>query len=204
MVAAQTDISFDSVNEVMVSWYRIKQMPNYDELVGMNLFKKIIELVVLGRKGPSDLSFIGASSGDNLENPLFKLRASLFIRMLDIAINMLGPDLVPMTIALEELGGRHNDYGVEPGDYAVVGDALFQTLATVTGAKWNGKTEKAWKTVYAFISGCMISGGQKDLAAREAKAKKQMEIDMKSKFGNDALVNNMKTKKRGLMALVEQ
>jgi hypothetical protein len=203
MVAAN-EITFDSVNEVMLSWYRIKQMPNYEETVGMNLFKKIIELVVLGRKGPSDLTFIGASSGDNLENPLFKLRASLFIRMLDIAINMLGPDLVPMTTALHELGGRHNDYGVEPGDYAVVGDALFHTLASVTGAKWSGKTEKSWKAVYAFISGCMITGGQMELEARDAKAKKHQAGTTKSKLGDDAMVNNMKNKKRGLMALVEQ
>lgn len=203
-MAGTSEITFNCVNEVMVSWYRIKQMPNYDELVGMSLFKKIIELVVLGRKAPSDLSFIGASKGDNLENPLFKLRASLFIRMLDIAINMLGPDLVPMTMALEELGGRHNDYGVEPGDYAVVGDALFFTLANIIGAKWNGKTEKAWKTVYAFISGCMITGAQNELVAKEAKVQKEVNASSKSKLGNVALVGSMKTKKRGLMALMEE
>ena len=92
----------------------------------------------------------------------------MFVKMLDVVLQMLGPDLVPLATALQELGAKHLDYGVSPADYEIVGNALFFTLEKYLGNKWNSKMEKSWRTVYTFISQAMVSGTEKEAMLRAA------------------------------------
>jgi len=80
--------------------------------------------------------------------------------MLDVAINMLGPDLGPVTHALHVLGAKHVGYGVLPEHYPIVGEALLSTLETALGNEWTPKVKNGWTAVYGFVSTSMIAGAK--------------------------------------------
>lgn len=58
---------------------------------------------------------------------------------------------------VQELGKRHQDYGVEPEDYSAVGEALIWTLAQSLGAQWTSEVEQAWIDTYTWLSATMIA-----------------------------------------------
>jgi nitric oxide dioxygenase len=58
---------------------------------------------------------------------------------------------------LNRLGSRHHGYGVEPGDYDVVGGVLVDTLQEVLGDKFTEEVKVAWIAAFGLISTAMIS-----------------------------------------------
>lgn len=78
--------------------------------------------------------------------------------MLDVAVNMLGPDLGPVTHALHVLGAKHVGYGVLPEHYPIVGEALLSTLETALGEAWTTNVKDGWTAIYGFVSSTMIAG----------------------------------------------
>lgn len=90
--------------------------------------------------------------------------------MLDEAVNMLGPDMDPVTVALTELGARHVNYGVVPAHYAIVGQALLYTLEAALGKTWKRPfVRKGWTAVYSFVSTAMIAGANRQLKLVEKR-----------------------------------
>jgi hemoglobin-like flavoprotein len=87
--------------------------------------------------------------------------------MLDITVNMLGPDLEPVTMALEELGARHVHYGVIPDHYPIVGEALLATLEAALGEAWTPTVKAGWSGIYTFVSTTMMKGARESV--REEK-----------------------------------
>ena len=69
---------------------------------------------------------------------------------------------------LDELKGdivamakRHNDYGVRPHHYNLVGKALLYTLQKGLCTNWNDEVRSAWINCYAILSGTMITVASK-------------------------------------------
>jgi len=79
-----------------------------------------------------------------------KLMAML--RMVTIKLNDLD-NLVP---AVQQLAVRHVAYGAQPAHYAVVGQALIDTLDKGLGEDFTPAVREAWLTAYALLSGVMI------------------------------------------------
>jgi len=90
---------------------------------------------------PDDLS----AQRDKLKHMLVMLMASL-----DRAA-----ELRP---ALATLGDRHRSYGVVKADFAVVGQALLDTLAAHLGAAFTAADRDAWAALYGRITSIMIAG----------------------------------------------
>jgi hemoglobin-like flavoprotein len=65
------------------------------------------------------------------------------------------PDELSAEIAA--LAGRHVNYGVRPGHYRLVGNALLWTLKNGLGKDWTPETEKAWTTCYNLLADTMIN-----------------------------------------------
>lgn len=65
--------------------------------------------------------------------------------------------------AVQELGRRHTGYGVQPAHYAVVGEALLETLEAGLGEAFTEEVEAAWATAYQILATTMI-----EAAARAA------------------------------------
>jgi hemoglobin-like flavoprotein len=76
--------------------------------------------------------------------------------MLRTVVNLLDkPDvLVP---AAQRLAERHVGYGALPAHYAVVGEALIDTLAKGLGDAFTPETREAWLAAYGTLSSVMIA-----------------------------------------------
>lgn len=93
------------------------------------------------------------------KNPKFVRFAKNFVRMLDMAIHLLGPDMEIVEEQMYDLGKSHKDYGVMPKHYKLMGQALILSLKTILGQKsFTVRTEKAWNEIYFFMSMTMIEG----------------------------------------------
>lgn len=55
------------------------------------------------------------------------------------------------------LAKRHIKYGVRPGHYRLIGNALIWTLRQGLGRDWNEEINEAWTRCYAILSETMIS-----------------------------------------------
>ena len=99
--------------------------------------------------------------------------------MLDCAVNMLGPDLEPVTMALEELGARHVNYGVIEAHYPIVGQALLATLGLALGDAWTPTVKEGWTNLYGYVSMTMIKGAKR-FTREEERKKKQKQAGINS------------------------
>jgi nitric oxide dioxygenase len=65
-------------------------------------------------------------------------------------------DLGPLLDSVDYLAQRHVGYGVRDDHYAVVGQALIETLHECLGDSFTPQTERAWGYAYTILSGRMI------------------------------------------------
>lgn len=62
-------------------------------------------------------------------------------------------DVLP---AVENLGRRHQLYGVKPEHYETVGNALLGTLQAGLGEAWNDEIKNAWAAAYGTLAQVML------------------------------------------------
>lgn len=62
--------------------------------------------------------------------------------------------LVP---AIQSLGERHREYGVQPRHYATVGAALLWTLEQGLGEQWTPAMCAAWERAYNIVAATMLA-----------------------------------------------
>ena len=72
------------------------------------------------------------------------------------AVNSL-TKLETIIVAVQDLGRRHGDYGVEQQDYDTVAEALLWTLEKSLGAAWNEDLKAAWVETYTTLAGIMVA-----------------------------------------------
>ena len=65
---------------------------------------------------------------------------------------------------ITSMAQRHVQYGVRPGHYKLVGNALLWTLKQGLGNEWTPEIEKAWTQCYSLISGVMIKAADRNIA----------------------------------------
>ncbi len=80
------------------------------------------------------------------------------IQALQLAVAGLD-DLDSLVPVLEELGRRHQSYGVEDGHYDAVGAALLWTLERGLGQAWTREAQTAWTEAYGLLAGAMRPAG---------------------------------------------
>jgi hemoglobin-like flavoprotein len=76
-------------------------------------------------------------------------------------------DLDAILPAASALAKRHVGYGVKPGHYAPVGEALLWTLERGLGAGWTRELAAAWTAAYTTLSQFMIGEAYGRSAAAE-------------------------------------
>jgi hypothetical protein len=155
------EISFATVNAVDQSWRSIRQIPNYEVVVGERLFLKLFEVTPRAAKV---FSFGLEDTKALSENKLFKRHAKDIIHLLDEVVDMLGPDMIPLSDTLKELGARHVRYGVLPYYFEVMlGQGLMHALETTLGeTKWTPMVQHGWEGVCHFMSSSMIEGATEE------------------------------------------
>ncbi len=58
--------------------------------------------------------------------------------------------------AVQSLGRKHVEYGVQPEDYAAVGEALIWTLEQGLGRSFTREVREAWLAAYKVLAATMI------------------------------------------------
>ncbi|CAJ1936887.1 unnamed protein product [Cylindrotheca closterium] len=157
------DMSYNTVSNVIATWEKVRQVKDYEHVVGTQLFQKFFAstpnaMTVFGFPKGSD-----PSSKDSLENPRFVKKAKWFIRvfiqMIERSLDMLGPDSELLTEILLELGQRHVRYGVDTSYYPAMGKVLLVVLDDVLDEKtFTPQVRKDWEEVYTALYTDMIEG----------------------------------------------
>ena len=92
--------------------------------------------------------------------PLFrgdmKEQGRKLMAIITTAVNSL-TKLDTIIVAVQDLGRRHGDYGVEQQDYDTVAEALLWTLEKNLGAAWNQDLKAAWVETYTTLAGIMVA-----------------------------------------------
>jgi hemoglobin-like flavoprotein len=63
-----------------------------------------------------------------------------------------------------DLGRRHRGFGVRPGHYRVMGDALLAALRSALGDRWNRDVETAWREAFQAAADSMLEGAGPSLS----------------------------------------
>jgi hemoglobin-like flavoprotein len=133
----------------------LKKIPNYDEKAGVLLFQQFF------RKCPEAKQLFGFPADLDVDSEIminsrrFKMHSKYFIEMLDQAMSMVEAQSVEEN--MRRLGELHNDYGVKPEFFPIMGDALFYTLQSTLKSDWNDGLRDAWVDQYEKLSSLMIS-----------------------------------------------
>lgn len=80
--------------------------------------------------------------------------------MIGVAVRGLDR-LDDITPAVEQLGVRHQGYGVEPEHYDTVGEALLWTLEQGLGERFTPEVRAAWTETYELLAGVMVGAAEK-------------------------------------------
>lgn len=103
------------------------------------------------------------------ENDHFRRFATRFTEMLDMAIEMLGPDLDLVEEQMKAIGVMHTSLKVMPRHYTLLGAALMEVLEeTLSSQKveFTPVQQNAWRSAYQFMSVTMMQGAFEDLVQR--------------------------------------
>lgn len=95
--------------------------------------------------------------------PMFKSTLDLQVRKLADMLSWIIANLDDpgtMMTTLQQLGVRHNEYGVVQDHYAPVGSALIHMFKVTLGDRFTPEMEEAWLETYAHISGGMERGAR--------------------------------------------
>ncbi|RLA03684.1 MAG: hemin receptor [Gammaproteobacteria bacterium] len=91
--------------------------------------------------------------------PLFKgdikEQGTKLVNSINLVVNSL-THLEQVVPALQELGRRHIDYGVEADHYDIVAEALLWTLEQGLGEDFTDEVKEAWTIAYTIIATTMI------------------------------------------------
>jgi hemoglobin-like flavoprotein len=89
-----------------------------------------------------------------LFNGDMKEQKKKLMTMIGTVVNGL-PRLEQIVPAIQQLGRRHNGYGVQPAHYGTVGAALLGTLEQGLGKAFTPEVKDAWATAYGILAKTM-------------------------------------------------
>lgn len=93
-------------------------------------------------------------------NSRFIAHSKHYVKMVDRAVGLLGPDIELLTEILMELGLQHHKFGVESSFYPPMGQALIATMEELLGDKFKAETKEAWSECYQAMGYDMMRGGK--------------------------------------------
>lgn len=145
---------FEIVSEVGESFDKVKRIPTYEDVLGLELFAKMFELE------PDEWGMLPFSKEDfEAKDEKVLAHARLFVKMLDLAVHMLGPDLEIVEEQMMDLGQMHGRYGVKKEHYAIMGKALDSALQKVLGKRsYTKRAQESWVFIFKFMTDAMMKG----------------------------------------------
>jgi len=122
----------------------------------MLFFISIMPFSRLFQLDPSSKAVFHFKGEINYGGPRLIQHAKTFIKTIDRAVGLLGPDIELLTEILLELGKKHGQYGVRPSHYVSAGQSLMNIMEDVLGDRFQPHHKNAWLEVYQGLSYDMI------------------------------------------------
>jgi hypothetical protein len=100
-------------------------------------------------------------AGDNEEmrnDSMFQTLTSLMVRMVDTAINTLGPDSAFLNEELLRLGAQHYEYGVQPMHLLSLCKSVFYCLDKFLASEFTCEERESWQVVMKYMVSKMVKG----------------------------------------------
>lgn len=151
-----------SSNQLVVeSWDSVKAIPNYQNIAGELLFRRIFEL------SPETATLFHFTQGYNAtddamyKNEIFVKHSTAVIAVVTAAVGLLqNGNMDALVSVLKDLGARHAKYDLGEEHYSLVGESLLFTLEKVLGIAFTSKVKESWVAVYKTISDQMMLGAE--------------------------------------------
>ena len=137
MAMEYTDLTKEEIKQIQHSWVDLTaNSKKVGEVFYNRLFKRNPEMSKL-------------FTGD------MKEQAGALMRMVKTVVEGLNNPgiIIP---ALQDLGRRHSDYGVEQKYYKEFGECLIECIESEMGGLLDAKTKKAWEKLYLILTDVMV------------------------------------------------
>eukprot|EP00934_Nitzschia_sp_Nitz4_P003181 Nitzschia sp. Nitz4//scaffold5_size260463//32982//33533//NITZ4_000944-RA/size260463-augustus-gene-0.0-mRNA-1//1//CDS//3329555226//3171//frame0 len=150
-----SEISYNTLANVMDSWEMMRRIDNYRVDAGVELFRRYFALepraaavFAFGKDAKFDDEFY--------KSPRLRRHAAHYMDMVDRAVNLLGPDFELLTDIMMDLGAQHYKFGVEPSFYPPMGQALLLVMHKFLGDHFTQEMKDSWLEVYQALALDMI------------------------------------------------
>eukprot|EP00934_Nitzschia_sp_Nitz4_P005293 Nitzschia sp. Nitz4//scaffold201_size42423//5645//6420//NITZ4_007367-RA/size42423-augustus-gene-0.1-mRNA-1//1//CDS//3329541311//5283//frame0 len=142
----------NAIDLVVSSWEDMKKKDDYAKRFGTFMFNRVNQLSAeLGAK----FSSIDGGGGP----PRHIL---LFVGMVDMMVQLLGPDMATFAKRVMDLGERHSKYGIRSLDFPIFWKALSFAFTEMLGREvFRGQVEAAWLRLWHCVSLAMIQGSRR-------------------------------------------
>jgi hemoglobin-like flavoprotein len=148
-----TEISFESMSNVLVSWEHANQKYSCREDIGNMILMDLFELE------PEILSIFGFKphQHDIEANPMLRMGIMVhglrIVAMIDGILNMLGPDSDVLHDILSEQYQRHRKFGVRKEHFAQMGPAVRGALSKLLDDKvYTVEVDRSWEEVFDVLT----------------------------------------------------
>jgi len=130
-----------SKEEIKLIQYSFTTLTAKSKHVGEKFYKRLFEL---------SPEMAGLFKGD------MKEQAGHLMRMVKTVVEGLNNPQIILP-AIQDLGRRHQEYGVEAEQYKMFGDLLISVVEEELGNDFNTATKKAWQKLYDLLADEMKS-----------------------------------------------
>jgi hemoglobin-like flavoprotein len=125
-----------SKEEIKLIQYSFTTLTAKSKKVGEKFYKRLFE-------SNPDISKL--FKGD------MKEQAGALMRMVKTVVEGLNHPQIIIP-AIQDLGRRHNEYGVTPEQYKIFGECLISTIEDEMANDFNSATKKAWQKLYDILA----------------------------------------------------
>jgi hemoglobin-like flavoprotein len=125
-----------SKEEIKLIQYSFNTLTAKSKKVGEKFYKRLFE---------SNPDFSKLFKGD------MKEQAGALMRMVKTVVEGLNHPQIIIP-AIQDLGRRHNEYGVTPEQYKIFGECLISTIEEEMANDFNSATKKAWQKLYDILA----------------------------------------------------
>lgn len=151
------DLSYNTISVVIKSWESIKRgKEDLYHVFGTKLFQHLFRISPSVKKlfgYPIDLD---VTSNDLIHSPRFMMHVHRVLDKLDLALNVLGPDIELLVFIMKDLGSRHVTYGVTPDMYPVLAEAILFALEDCLKEKFTPTVRQSWVETYTYLAFQML------------------------------------------------
>lgn len=131
-------------------------LSQYDTKLVQHSFAKVETIAEVAAKMFYDRLFAIDPSAQALFSGDMEAQGRRLMAMIAAPVGGLD-DLAGLVPVVEELGARHQGYGVKEAHYGIIGAALFWTLEQGLGDAFTPEVTSAWANVYAVLAETLIA-----------------------------------------------